>query len=116
MPVVLDNGFGGVIFHEACGHALESTSVSRGNSVFGGKMGQTIAARCVSAVDDGTLPYEWGSAAMDDEGQPTRRNMLITNGVLTGYMIDQAGRSAYAGQNRQAAGGGSPTTLRPRPG
>ncbi len=91
MPVVLDNGFGGVIFHEACGHSLESTSVAKGNSVFSDMMGQKIASDCVSAVDDGTLDNEWGTTSCDDEGFKTDRNMLITNGVLTGYMVDRLG-------------------------
>ena len=91
MPVVIDGGFGGVIFHEACGHSLEATSVSKGNSVFCGKLGQQIAAPCVSAVDDGTLEGEWGSLHIDDEGTPTRRNLLIENGILKGYLIDRLG-------------------------
>ena len=61
MPVVIDSGFGGVIFHEACGHSLEATAVARGNSEFAGKLGQKIAADCVTAIDDGTMPNEWGS-------------------------------------------------------
>ncbi len=91
MPVVIDNGFGGVIFHEACGHSLEATSVAFGMSVFCGKLGQKIAADCVTAVDDGTLPYEWGSLRVDDEGTPTSRLTLIENGVLKNYMIDRLG-------------------------
>lgn len=91
LPVVIDGGFGGVIFHEACGHALEATSVADGNSVFCGKMGQRIASEKVSAVDDGTLPYEWGSINMDDEGYPSGRCVLIENGVLKGYMVDILG-------------------------
>lgn len=91
MPVAIDGGFGGVIFHEACGHSLEATSVARGNSEFCGKLGQKIAADCVSAVDDGTMPYEWGSINMDDEGMPPQRNLLIENGVLKGYLIDRLG-------------------------
>ncbi len=89
MPVVIDNGFGGVIFHEACGHSLEATSVAFGLSEFCGKLGQPIAAPCVTAVDDGTLPNEWGSENIDDEGSPTTRLMLIEKGVLTNYMIDR---------------------------
>jgi len=91
MPVVIDNGFGGVIFHEACGHSLEATSVAFGMSVFCGKLGQKIAADCVTAVDDGTLPYEWGSLRVDDEGMPANRLTLIENGVLKNYMIDKLG-------------------------
>lgn len=89
MPVIIDNGFGGVIFHEACGHGLEATSVAKGNSVFAGKMGQMIASPIVSAVDDGTIPNGWGTLNVDDEGTPTRRNLLIENGILKGYMIDK---------------------------
>ena len=89
MPVVIDNGFGGVIFHEACGHSLEATSVAVGNSEFCGKMGQKIAADCVTAVDDGTIPNEWGSLNIDDEGTPTTKLVLIENGILKNYMIDK---------------------------
>ena len=89
MPVIIDNGFGGVIFHEACGHGLEATSVAKGNSVFAGKIGQMIASPVVSAVDDGTIPNEWGTINIDDEGTPSRRNLLIENGILKGYMIDK---------------------------
>lgn len=88
-PVILDNRFGGVIFHEACGHGLEATSVAKGNSVFADKLGQKIASDIVNAVDDGTVLNEWGSASFDDEGTPTRRNVLIENGVLKGFMIDK---------------------------
>lgn len=90
-PVVIANEFGGVIFHEAVGHALEATSVAKGASVFAGKLGQKVAAECVSAVDDGTIPNGWGSSNIDDEGTPTRRNLLIEKGVLKGYMIDKLG-------------------------
>ncbi|MDN5352982.1 MAG: TldD protein [Clostridiales bacterium] len=88
-PVVLDNKFGGVIFHEACGHSLEATSVAKGLSEFSGKLGTQIASSIVSAVDDGTVPGAWGSEAYDDEGTPARRNVLIENGILKGYMIDR---------------------------
>ncbi|MBE6885116.1 MAG: TldD/PmbA family protein [Ruminococcaceae bacterium] len=91
LPVIIDGGFGGVIFHEACGHSLEATSVSKGNSEFCGKLGQKIAADCVSAVDDGTLSGEWGHIGCDDEGTPSQRNLLIENGILKGYMIDKLG-------------------------
>ena len=91
MPVVIDNAFGGVIFHEACGHSLEATSVAFGVSEFSGKLGQQIAAPCVTAVDDGTLTGEWGSLHVDDEGMPTGRLVLIENGILRNYMIDKLG-------------------------
>lgn len=91
MPVVIENGFGGVIFHEACGHSLETTSVAKGASVFCGKLGERIANPLVTAWDDGTLDGEWGSIAIDDEGNPAQRTVLIENGVLKSYMVDQLG-------------------------
>ncbi len=91
MPVVIDNGFGGVIFHEACGHSLEATSVSIGVSEFAGKLGQKIASDKVTAIDDGTIPNAWGSLHVDDEGTPVQRTVLVENGVLTNYMIDRLG-------------------------
>lgn len=91
LPVVIDSGFGGVIFHEACGHSLESSSVAYGDSVFSGKLGQPIAAPCVSAMDDGTLAGAWGSLRMDDEGHPTQQNLLIENGILKSYLVDRLG-------------------------
>ena len=89
MPVIIDNGFGGVIFHEACGHGLEATSVAKGLSVFAGKIGKKIASPLVTAIDDGTIPNEWGSFNIDDEGTQSHRNVLIENGILKGYMIDK---------------------------
>lgn len=89
MPVVIDGGFGGVIFHEACGHSLEATSVAFGNSEFAGKLGEKIATDIVTAIDDGTMPNEWGSINVDDEGTPTTRLVLIENGILKNYMIDR---------------------------
>lgn len=89
MPVVIHNEFGGVLFHEACGHSLEATSVAKGNSVFCGKLGQQIASPLVTAIDDGTLPNEWGSLNVDDEGTPTQKNVLIENGILKSYLIDK---------------------------
>ena len=89
MPVAIDNGFGGVIFHEACGHSLEATSVAKGNSVFTGKLGDQIASTKVTAIDDGTIPNAWGSLNIDDEGNKTQRNVLIENGILKSYMIDR---------------------------
>ena len=89
MPVAIDNAFGGVIFHEACGHSLEATSVAKGTSEFSGKLGQQIASTIVTAIDDGTIPNGWGSQMIDDEGQQTRKNVLIENGILKSYLIDE---------------------------
>ncbi len=91
MTVAIENGFGGVIFHEACGHSLEATSVGTGTSQMAGKMGQKIANEKVTAIDDGTIPGAWGSVNIDDEGNPTQKNVLIENGVLKSYMIDRLG-------------------------
>ena len=91
MPVIIDNGFGGVIFHEACGHSLEATSVSKDQSVFAHKLGEKIANDCVSAVDDGTIVNAWGSENIDDEGRFQQKRQLIKDGVLTSYMIDRLG-------------------------
>ena len=89
MPVAIANGFGGVIFHEACGHSLEAAAVAYGQSQFAGKLGQKIAHEKVTAIDDGTIPGSWGSIDFDDEGTPSQRNVLIENGVLKSYMIDK---------------------------
>ena len=89
MPVIIENGFGGVIFHEACGHAMEATSVADGISVLSHDLGNKIANEKVSIIDDGTLNNEWGSSKIDDEGRETKRNILIENGILKGYLIDE---------------------------
>ncbi len=91
MPVAIENGFGGVIFHEACGHSLEATSVGIGMSQMCGKLGEKVASDKLTAIDDGTIPGAWGSVNIDDEGNPTQRNVLIENGVLKSYMIDRLG-------------------------
>ncbi|MCM2350472.1 MAG: TldD/PmbA family protein [Bacteriovoracaceae bacterium] len=91
MPVVIDNGFGGVIFHEACGHLLETTSVEKKASVFWNKMGEQIAHSAVTALDDGTIAGAWGSLSIDDEGMPTQRTTLIENGILKNFISDRLG-------------------------
>ncbi|PKK99343.1 MAG: peptidase C69 [Tenericutes bacterium HGW-Tenericutes-2] len=88
MPVVLHNGFGGVIFHEACGHPLEATAVAKGLSPFANKLGERIGSDKVTAYDEGDLDGEWGSLNFDDEGMKTQKNLLIENGILKGYLID----------------------------
>lgn len=89
MPVIIENGFGGVIFHEACGHAMEATSVADGISVLSHDLNKKIANEKVSIIDDGTIFNEWGTTKIDDEGRETKRNVLIENGVLKGYLIDE---------------------------
>lgn len=89
MMVAIENGFGGVLFHEACGHSLEATSVAKGNSVFANKLGSQIASSLVTAIDDGTITNSWGSINIDDEGNKSNKNVLIENGILKGYMIDK---------------------------
>ncbi len=88
-PVVIGKGWGGVIFHEACGHQLEATSVAKGLSVFSGMKVKQIANTVVSAYDNGTMPNEWGSNDIDDEGISTHNNCLIKDGILVGYLVDK---------------------------
>ena len=89
MPVVMANGFGGTLFHEACGHGLEADAIAKDASIYAGKMGEVIAAPIVSAYDDGSLPNGWGSQAFDDEGVPTQKTLVIEGGRLTGYLYDR---------------------------
>jgi TldD protein len=89
MPVVMGNEFGGVLFHEACGHGLEADFVSKGSTVYAGQLGQKVASEILTAVDDGSEPTRWGSGAVDDEGTPTRRTVLIEHGVLRSYLHDR---------------------------
>lgn len=91
MPVILCNGFGGVIFHEACGHALEATSVGIGNSCFKDKIGHQIASSCVSARDNARIKGEWGSYYTDDEGNDSSDLLLIENGICRNYLVDELG-------------------------
>lgn len=107
MPVILGNGTGGVLFHEACGHGLEADAIRKGASVFAGKTGQMVAPAYVSAADDPSLPNRWGSFAFDDEGTPAVENLLIENGVLRGFLYDKfnaglAGQATTANGRRQS--------------
>jgi len=88
MSVVLGPGWPGVLLHEAVGHGLEGDFNRKGSSAFSGRIGERVAARGVTVVDDGTLPGRRGSLTVDDEGNPTQRNVLIEDGVLRGYMQD----------------------------
>jgi TldD protein len=88
MTVVLGAGWPGILLHEAIGHGLEGDFNRKGSSAFSGRIGQRVAARGVTVVDDGTIPDRRGSLSVDDEGNPTRRTVLIEDGVLTAYLQD----------------------------
>lgn len=89
MTVIINNGFGGVIFHEACGHTLEAVAIAKGSSPYVGKLGEKIASSVVSAVDDATISNAWGSINVDDEGVIAERKLLIENGILKNFMVDK---------------------------
>ena len=106
LPVVLRRGAGGVLFHEACGHGLEADHIVKDASVFAGRVGEQVASPLVTIVDDGAYPREWGTLAIDDEGRPAQRNVLIENGVLTDYLWDllrarREGRASSGNGRRQ---------------
>ncbi|MFO7978251.1 MAG: TldD/PmbA family protein [Bacteroidales bacterium] len=88
MDVVMDNGSGGVLVHEAVGHPLEADNIAKGIGAFTGKLGQKVASECFTMVDDGTLANYRGTINFDDEGTQAQRNVLIENGVLNGYLTD----------------------------
>ena len=89
MPVVVGGGFGGVLFHEMTGHGLEADHIQKGASVYVGKLGEQVAQPLLNAYDDGRLPHEWGSDAIDDEGVPTQKTQVIEEGRLTAYLYDR---------------------------
>ena len=91
MPVVLGNGFGGVIFHEACGHSLEATAVGIKSSCFTDMLGKRIASPVVTAYDSARIEGEWGSYMTDDEGNTSSDLLLIENGILKNYLVDKLG-------------------------
>jgi len=91
MPVIIGNAFGGVIFHEACGHPLETEAVRKNATPFAGCLGKEIAQPCLTAIDDGTLAGVWGSLRVDDEGMETQKTTLIERGVLKNFLSDRVG-------------------------
>ena len=103
MPVVLANKFGGVIFHEACGHLLETTQLERGTSPFHNCIDTKIAHNAVSAVDEGISSHAFGSLSMDDEGMEPQNTLLIENGILKKFLSDRAG-SLRTGHPRTGSG------------
>ena len=88
MDVVMQNGWGGVLVHEAVGHPLEADNIAKGIGAFTGKVGKKVASDLFTMVDDGTMPNFRGTINFDDEGTPAKKNVLIENGVLNGYMTD----------------------------
>jgi TldD protein len=112
LPVVIGPGSGGVLFHEACGHGLEADLVRKGASAFANRVGEQVASPLVTLIDDGTMPDEWGRYAIDDEGNPARRNVLIEDGVLVDYMWD--GLRARA-EGRPSSGNGRRQSYRHLP-
>lgn len=89
LPVIIAPGFGAVIFHEACGHGLEATIVAPKISVFSDDLGKKVATSKVTLIDDGTIPDAWGTNLIDDEGTPTQKNILIEEGVLKSFLVDE---------------------------
>jgi TldD protein len=89
LPIVIKRGSGGILFHEACGHGLEADLVGKELSVFAHQLGRQVASPLVTLIDDGTMGPEWGALAIDDEGHPTGRHVLIEDGILTDYMWDR---------------------------
>jgi len=88
MDVVMQNGWGGVLVHEAVGHPLEADNIAKGVGAFTGKLGKKVASDCFTMIDDGTIPNFRGTINFDDEGTPAAKNILIENGVLKGFMTD----------------------------
>jgi TldD protein len=112
VPLVLASGSGGILFHEACGHGLEADHIAKDASVYVGRVGEQVASPLVTLVDDGTVGPQWGSFAVDDEGNLPQRNVLIENGVLTDYMWDYLrGRK----QKRASSGNGRRQSYRHLP-
>lgn len=102
-PIVMANHFGGVIFHEACGHLLETTQIERNTSPFSDKKGEKIAHESLTAWDEGRSPNAFGTIDMDDEGMPAQRTLLIEKGVLKNFLADRAG-SLRTGHPRTGSG------------
>jgi TldD protein len=96
MPVVVGGGFGGVLFHEMTGHGLEADHVQKGASVYAGKLGERLAEPLLSAYDDGRLPNEWGTDAIDDEGTPTQKTLVVEEGRLASFLYDRLRADADA--------------------
>lgn len=103
MPIVLGNGWAGVILHEAVGHGLEGDFNRKGSSAFSGKIGQQVASKGVTVIDEGCIADRRGSLNIDDEGNPTQRTVLIEDGMLQGYLYDELNARLM---NTQSTGNG----------
>lgn len=103
VTTVIGKGGGGVLFHEACGHGLEADHVHKQSTVFAGRVGELVASPLVTLIDDGTMAHEWGAYAIDDEGRPARRNVLIEDGILVDFMWDEM---CSRRDGRQSSGNG----------
>lgn len=106
MTVVMCNGWGGVLFHEACGHQMEADFITKGSSAYAGKLGEEVASPLITAIDDGTIPGRRGSLRFDDDGTPSQRTVLIEKGILKEYMWDlvearRMGRESSTGNGRR---------------
>ncbi|MCW2277316.1 TldD/PmbA family protein [Heliophilum fasciatum] len=112
MPVVMAGSAGGTMVHEACGHGLEADLVQKGLSVYGGKLGQSVASPLVTVIDDGTLAGKYGALRFDDEGTPGQRTVLIEEGELKGYMYD---RFTAAKEKRASTGNGRRESYQHKP-
>lgn len=112
MPVVISAEAGGTMIHEAVGHGLEADLACNGLSVYEGKIGKPVASSLITVLDDGAMPGKRGSYAYDDEGTPSRKNTLIENGVLKGYMVDRLSAMKF---DLMATGNGRRESFRCKP-
>ena len=107
MTVVVGGGFGGVLFHEMTGHGLEADAVQKDASVYANRIGEKVAEPLLTAYDDGSMPHEWGTGAIDDEGTPCRKTAVIEEGGLTSYLYDRLrasrDRTESTGNGRRAS-------------
>lgn len=107
MTVVVGGGFGGVLFHEMTGHGLEADAVQKEASVYANRIGEKVAEPLLTAYDDGSMPHEWGTGAIDDEGTPCRKTAVIEEGRLTSYLYDRLrasrDRTESTGNGRRAS-------------
>ena len=112
LPVVIQKGSGGILFHEACGHGLEADHIKKNTSVYTGRLGQVVASSLVTLVDDGTVSKQWGTYGFDDEGEEGRYNVLIRDGMLEDYMWDSNSAKTF---NRESSGNGRRQSYRHLP-